>query len=135
MAIKSTSRFDLSDNIADAIANFMDDYRGDVIEALTEVIPKVAKESAQKLRATSPRGKKGQYAKGWTYKVEKRRLKNGAEVYGKHGTYQLAHLLEFEHPTGPKKGGHYFGKVHIATVNDWAQDEAYERMMERLERL
>lgn len=105
-------------------------YYPQVVEAMGEVIPEVAKEAAKKLKAQSPRDK-GKYAKGWASKVEKGRIRVGATVYGKHGTYQIAHLLEHGH--AKRNGGRTKGIVHIAPVEEWAIQKAYDDIMDRIE--
>lgn len=131
MSVINSSRF----NFADTVSSFLQNtYYPQVVEAVTQVVPDVAKEAAQKLRKESPKGKTGKYAKHWTSKVEKGRIRVGATVYGNAPTYQLAHLLEFGHL---KRGG--AGRVgaipHIAAVEKWASDEAYERIISKLEGL
>lgn len=123
--IVSSSRFNFAETIHDLLNN---EYYPQVVEAVTEVVPKVARDAAKKLRSESP-GQK--YPRGWTSKVEKGRIKVGAVVYGKHGTYQLAHLLEYGH--AKRNGGRTSAIVHIQPVEKWAMDEAYEQIMHKLE--
>ncbi len=131
MAIVNSSRINVKEDIEWAMKKFLENYNGAVIEEVTEVIPEVAKEAVQKLKAQSPRGQKGKYAKGWTYKVDKGRLTVGATIYGKTGTYQLAHLLEYGH--AKRNGGRTAAIVHIKPVEEWAVDEIMDRTIERLE--
>lgn len=124
-------------NFQDTVNEFLKDYyREGVIEVVTDVIPQVAREAAKKLKQTSPKGKSGKYAKGWAVKVEKGRINVGATVYGKSGTYQLAHLLEHGHATRNGTGRVYEdtrAHPHIVDVENWAANEAYDRTMHRLE--
>lgn len=131
MAVINSSRFNVKEDIEWAMKKFLENYNGAVIEEMTEVIPEVAKEAVKKLKADSPRGKKGEYAKGWTYKLDKGRLTVGAVIYGKSGTYQLAHLLEYGHAT--RNGGRTAAIEHIRPVEEWAVDEIIDRTIERLE--
>ena len=138
MAVVNSSRFNLKEGVSWAVQKWMENYNADVIEVMSEVIPEVAKESVKKLKQTSPKGSTGKYAKGWAYQLDKGRLRVGATVYGKNGTYQLAHLLEFGHVT--RNGtGRVFDKTgakeHIAPVEQWANDELIDRTIERLESL
>ena len=134
MATINSSSF----NFAETVRKFLDDYDNDVYAEVSEAIAEVAKETAQKLKkASRDMFGNGEYAKGWTYKVEKGRLKVGATVYGKKPTYALAHLLEFGHVT--RNGtGRTFPRTpaheHIAPINDWAQDEAVNRAVSKLEK-
>lgn len=117
-------------NFYEVVQKYLNDYHGECIDVMTEVIPKVAKDAAKKLKAESPRGPKG-YAKGWAVKVETGRMQIGAKVYGKHGTYQLAHLLEHGHAN--RNGGRTGARIHIKPVEEWAIDEATDRIIERME--
>lgn len=127
----NSSRFTFAENVDKVLKSILDSYADYVTEATTEVIPEVAKEAAKKLRADSPKGPKGYY-KGWTYKVERGRMRVGAVVYGKHGTYQLAHLLEKGHAL--RGGGRQStsAQVHIKPVEEWAVGEVTDRIIERL---
>lgn len=132
MAVVNSSTFNFSEIAHDMVEQAMFGHNG-YVEAAFEVIPQVAKEAAKKLRAESPkRPGRGDYAKGWTHTVEKGRLRVAAKVHGKHGTYQLAHLLEYGHA---RRGGgrKVDGIEHIAPVEKWAMDEAYDRIMDKIE--
>ena len=115
------------------VKKILDQYSGDVFEAMAEVVPEVAKESAKKLKQESPKGKSGKYAKGWTSKAEKGRMTTTATIYGKTGTYQLAHLLEHGHAT--RNGGRTKPIVHIKPVEEWATEEVISRTAERIEKI
>ena len=128
MAVVHSSKMNFAEVVQDML---LKQYYPNVVETTTEVINEVSKEAVKKLKQDSPKGAKGKYAKGWTRKVETGRLTVGATVYGKHGTYQLAHLLEHGH--AKRGGGRTESLVHIAPVEQWAIDEAYERIMHRLE--
>lgn len=131
--VTNTSSF----SFKDVVDKYLQYYRGDVIEAMTESIDEVSKEAVKRLKATSRENfGNGKYAKGWARRLERGRLRVSATVYGKSGTYQLAHLLEHGHVT--KNGtGRVFRPTpahpHIQAVNDWAVDEAVDRMVSKLE--
>ena len=114
-----------------AVKDILSQYGEVAIEATKEAVAEVAKESAKKLKSSSPRGRTGKYAKGWTSKVETGRVSASATVYGKSGTYQLAHLLEHGH--AKRGGGRTTPIQHIEPVEQWAVEETYERIMQRLE--
>lgn len=124
----NSSKFDFRE----VVQGYLEEQRYEVIEAMSESIDEVAKESVKKLKQTSPRGRTKKYYKGWTYKIEKGRLSHGSVVYGKSGTYQLAHLLEFDHA---KRGGGRTRPIeHIKPVEEWAIDEVVNRTITKMER-
>lgn len=128
MAVVSSSKMNFAEVVQDMLEK---QYYPQVVEVTTQVIDEVSKEAVKKLRQESPKGSKGKYARGWTRKVETGRMTVGATVYGKTGTYQLAHLLEHGH--AKRGGGRTSAIVHIKPVEEWAVDEAYSRIMHRLE--
>ena len=132
--VLNSNKFNFEQTIEDYLAG----YRAEVVAALNDVIPGVAKDAVKKLKQTSPRAEsgphKGEYASNWKYKVARGRIKTGATVYGDKPTYRLAHLLEFGHE---KRGGDRMpvkGIEHIKPVAEWAQEEAVRRMFDKLER-
>ena len=130
MAVVNSSKMNFADVVQDILQK---QYYPQVVEVSTQVINEVSREAVKKLQQNSPKGPKG-YAKGWARKVETGRLTVGATVYGKHGTYQLAHLLEYGHA---RRGGgrNVDAIVHIKPIEEWAVNEAYERIIDRLEGL
>lgn len=114
-----------------AVKDILSQYGEVAIEATKEAVAEVAKESAKKLKSSSPRGRTGKYAKGWTSKVETGRVSASATVYGKSGTYQLAHLLEHGH--AKRGGGRATPIQHIEPVEQWAVEEALQRITQKLE--
>lgn len=128
MAVVNSSKMNFAEVVQDMLQK---QYYPQVVEVTTQVIDEVSKEAVKKLRQESPKGSKGKYARGWTRKVETGRMTVGATVYGKTGTYQLAHLLEHGH--AKRGGGRTSAIVHIKPVEEWAVDEAYSRIMHRLE--
>ena len=120
------AEFDLEKAVSDILA----EYSVDVSKAAETAITEVAKEATKKLKQSAPR-RTGKYAKGWASKVEKGALTVEATVYGKTGTYQLAHLLEHGHA---RRGGgrNVDGIVHIAPVEEWAVSEVQKRIKEQL---
>lgn len=114
-----------------AVKDILSQYGEVAIEATKEAVAEVAKESAKKLKSNSPRGRTGKYAKGWASKVETGRVSASATVYGKSGTYQLAHLLEHGH--AKRGGGRTTPIQHIEPVEQWAVEEALQRITQKLE--
>ena len=119
-------------NLEKAVKDILQDYSVEVSKAAAEAVTEVSKEATKKLRQTSPK-RSGKYGKGWASKVEKTATTAEATVYGKTGTYQLAHLLEHGHA---RRGGgrKVDGIVHIKPVEDWAISEVEKRIREKVER-
>lgn len=134
MAVVKTSAF----NFAEVVERFVKNYSFDVLDDVFEAVDEVSKETVTRLRqASRDQFGSGDYAKGWTRKVEKGRLQVYATVYGKKPTYALAHLLESGHVTRNGTGRTYKptpAYPHIQEVNDWAQDEALDRIVQKLEK-
>lgn len=112
---------DFSKQVQEALS----DYQNDVVKIVQKEVPAVGREAAKRLRSESPQ-RTGRYAKGWTSKSEITRLGASSTVYGKTGTYQLAHLLENGH--AKRGGGRVAPIVHIHPVEDWAADEIQSRI-------
>ena len=125
-------------NFAEITKHILDNYSNDVFYEMSEAIDEVSKEAVTRLKKESrAEFGKGEYAKGWTRKMEKGRLRVTAIVYGKKPTYQLAHLLEKGHVTRNGTGRTYRptpAHPHIQQVSDWAQDEALDRSISKLEK-
>ena len=119
-------------NLERAVKDILQDYSVEVSKAAAEVVQEVTKEATKKLRQTSPK-RKGRYARGWTGKVEKTATTVDATVYGKTGTYQIAHLLEHGHAR--RGGGRNVGGIeHIKPVEEWGIKEVEKRIREKVER-
>ena len=84
-----------ADKLHDDIMKILEEYSDEVDRASEECVKKVSQKGATALRRVSPK-KSGTYAKGWTYKVERRRLYAAAVIYNKNRP-GLAHLLEYGH--------------------------------------
>lgn len=111
------------------------EYSNTCEQEIQKAIDDVSKEAKKKLLATSPRGRRGQYRKGWKVTFERRSGYYKAHIHSKE--YQLTHLLEHGHRTG-LKSGKYGGrssssaKPHIAAVEQWANKEIEKRIKEVL---
>lgn len=125
-------------NFAEVTKHILDNYNNDVFYEVSEAIDEVSKEAVTRLKKESrAEFGNGEYAKGWARKLEKGRLRVTAVVYGKKQTYQLAHLLEKGHVTRNGTGRTYRptpAHPHIQQVSDWAQDEALDRAISKLEK-
>ena len=110
--------------------NVLDEYIEEVQRAANESMDMVSKEAVQKLKSTSPHGKKG-YARGWTRKTVKTR---GISTFIVHNSKfgWLTHLLNNGHIIQNKSGtyGRKAGDNHIGNVESWANQEV-ENVIER----
>lgn len=99
-------------------------------DALTKSIAKVSRETASKLRSSSPK-RTGRYASGWTVKKEG---KDGAVVYNSTKP-RLTHLLENGHVVRNARGtyGRVSGRSHIKPAETWAGEELQSEIMRALE--
>lgn len=122
------------DLISDQIAKIFDEYDRDMKRKVNNSVDKVAKESVQKLKDTSPK-KTGDYAKGW--KIKRERGRNGINDVTIHNAteYRLTHLLENGHVIRNKKGtyGRTSGRKHIKPVEDYFNSEVVEEIERELE--
>lgn len=117
------------DAVSETINEMLELYSKDVDEVVQEALPKVGKETVKELKQTSPK-RTGDYAKGWTQKVEKERLGSKLTVYNKT-RYQLTHLLEKGH--AKVSGGFVPGKPHIKPAQDKAERKAMEIIKEGIQ--
>lgn len=133
MAVINSNRYDVSN----AINRIISQYYAEATEAMYEVIDEVGKESVKKLRSESRANFNGKkYARGWSLKFDTGRLKHGCIIYNKYPG--LPHLLEHGHATRNGTGREYDptpGRVHIAPISEWAEDEVLDRTITKIERL
>jgi len=128
MAVVNSAKF----NFEEVVQRMLQDYGYEVMDEVYEALQEVSKETVSKLKKESAaQFGKGDYSKGWTKTLEKKRLQVYATIHGNKPTYALAHLLEFGHAL--RQGGRTRAITHIAPVNDWAQDEAFDRIVQKLE--
>ena len=116
-----------TESVTAQMTEILDEVNKDVERSAKTNIQTVARESAQKLRNTSP-VKSGSYAKGWGVKCQ-----GDMDVIVHNRTdYQLTHLLENGHVIRNKKGtyGRTSGIKHIKPVEEWAVDELPRRIIE-----
>ena len=115
------------------MAEILDTVSRNVKGVLETDSMRVAKETVQKLKNTSPKGSphERKYAEGW--KVSK---KERADLVVHNATnYQLTHLLEKGHVIRNKKGtyGRTHPIKHIEPAEEWAADELPRRITEDLD--
>ena len=116
------------DSILD-IQDILNEYSSDIQELIDEEANKIAKEAQNELKSSSPKGKRGKYAKGWRVKSSKGKGYTENIVYNTE--YQLTHLLEKGHriTRNGQRVGVAGAKVHIKPVEQKAIKE-YEKRVE-----
>lgn len=119
-------------NFEKTVKWMLQNYSAAAAEATFKVVPQVAKEAAQKLKQTSPK-RQGKYARSWKVRQEKSRVKVMATVFSDKPEYRLTHLLEYGH--AKRGGGRVQGIEHIAPVEEWANNEAVDRIIEEIRRM
>lgn len=93
-------------------------YSDEVAEGIRKEVKAVAKETVATLKTTSPRDT-GEYARGWSYRVEfENREDIRVRIYNRTKP-QLTHLLEYGHDK--VKGGRVAGKPHIRPAEQEAE--------------
>lgn len=118
-------------NLAQAMKDILTDYSDEVAEITVKVVEEVAEEASDKLH-TAGDFKGTKYRASWKSETERKRLYASAVVYNAgHG--QITHLLEYGHATA--NGGRTREFVHIAPVNEEAEEKAVEKLKEAIERL
>ena len=122
------------DEVASAVMKALAEYGDEVFKTTDKAAKDVARQASSELKATSPSGPSG-YARGWTHKAQKGSAYGTSQVVYNR-VYQLVHLLEFPHRTGPKRGGHYPSKVDhtgiVARVEEKYSQEFYQEVIDKL---
>lgn len=116
------------------IMDALEEYAEKASEVIGETLPLVGQETAQDLRATSPK-RTGDYAASWTYGMQTSRgskKRNKLVVYNKNH-YRIVHLLEKGH--AKKNGGRVEAIVHVKPAQDRAEQKAIERITDKLENI
>lgn len=114
------NRIDAND-LAKEVEGLLDKFGQEAENCLSEAVWQTAGEAVKRLKTAGDFGGTGDYKKGWSRKITRKRLYTEATVYNKTEG-QLTHLLEFGHVL--KRGGRLIGKgwvdaiPHIAPIND-----------------
>ena len=121
-------------SVSDQMAEILDGYDKEVREAVEKDIEQVARDTAKKLRQTSPK-KSGEYAKNWS--VRNDRKSKTTIVYNKAPTYRLTHLLENGHVVRNQYGtwGRTSAEPHIAPAEQEAVKDLVKKVEEDIEKI
>ncbi len=117
------------DGLAVALEQELQNYSGEVKEAMVPAFTKISAQCVRKLKDSSPK-RLGGYAKGWTRKVTVTDTGVSASVYNKKFA-GLTHLLENGH--AKTSGGRVPGIPHIGPVQEFASEEVLEALADILE--
>lgn len=115
----------LSDQITAAVKQYTTAVQQDIVRRFEEI----GKEAKTRVSAASPKGRRGNYKRGWKVTAAN---KNGMISVTVHNAqYRLTHLLENGHRTRYKHGKYGTnrtvpGRQHIAPVEQWAENAALE---------
>ena len=116
------------DQMTSAIMKELNGWSQDVADATKDECLKVAQETADTLKVTSPK-RTGRYARGWRSKTTfEDRANIRVTVYNVR--YQLTHLLENGH--AKVNGGRVSGIPHISPAEQQAQKSLIEKVKVRL---
>lgn len=118
--------------LSKVLKDYLENYREDIQEDVEEVTNQVTKDAVQELKSTSPVGKRGQYARGWATKVQRKNKLRYHKVIWNKTDYQLTHLLEFGHKT--RNGGRSKAIPHIRKVEEKYNQEFVNLVTERIRR-
>ncbi len=102
------------DRLDAVIKQTLEEYAEGVQTSVSDATRSVAKAGAAAVRAASGVFGGTKYRRGWTYKVETRRLYSTGVIYNR--TPGLPHLLENGH--AKRGGGRVDGRVHIKPVEE-----------------
>lgn len=119
-------------NFSEEISKYLEEYKGDITEAVNESLKEALKYGVKELKEKSPK-KTGEYSKEWVYKLQKTgRSINGTQVQGVifNNVYQLTHLLEFGHAN--RNGGRTAGIKHIEPAEEKSIKKFEEGILSRL---
>lgn len=118
------------DEFSETISKYLAQYSANAKVVLDETIREVSLETKKKVKSGAP-VRTGNYRKSWSIKQDTGRLTSAAVVYAKAPHYRLTHLLENGH--AKRGGGRVAPKVHITPANNWAQEEAVDRFVRKME--
>lgn len=109
-----------ADDLAAALQRELAAYSQEVTDGVKQAVKAVSKETAAQIKRDAPRDT-GDYAKGWTYKVEYESENDiRVRIYNRRKP-QLTHLLEHGH--AKTNGGRVEGRPHIGPAEREAEKQ------------
>lgn len=125
------------DKLAQAINEELTKFAGAADEVVAEAVNKVAKDTVQRLKQTSPK-RSGKYAASWQASTLRGgRHYNGKIVHAGGGEYRLTHLLEHGHAVvrGGRVVGHAPAEPHIESAEQAAIDSFITEIQKGVEHI
>ena len=113
-----------------AVMKALAEYGDETLDTLETATKNIAREATKAIKAASPIGSRGSYARGWSHKAEKGGPYKLTETVYNRTDYQLTHLLEKPHATG--KGGHYPSKKDHTGIISRIEDEYSNKYVEEV---
>ena len=124
-----------ANDLAKEVSGLLDKFGQQAENCLSEAVWQTAGEVVKRLKKSGDFGGTGQYKKGWSRKITRKRLYAEATVYNRTDG-SITHLLEFGHAL--KRGGRLIGKgwvdaiPHIEPVNEEVPDIFVDKFTELL---
>lgn len=122
------------DKLASSIVTELEDFVGATHTIVEEAVKEMAKATTKELKASSPVGERGKYAKSWSYKVDseaKKKNKFQMIVHSRDPEYRLTHLLEFGH--AKVNGGRVAAQPHIKNAEENAEAKLLQKIKSGIE--
>lgn len=116
------------------IKDILNDYVKEVNDDMYTVAKQIANEYVNKIQNVSPINQKntkhkGRYKRGWRAKIDRKQNDVNVIIYNQTD-WQLTWLLEHGHLL--RNGNRTRPKVHIAPVNDEAQQKFEDELIKRI---
>ena len=117
------------DKLVISVMAELENFAGATHEIVEASVKETAKYTANELKATSPVGDTGDYAKSWGYKRDaegRKHNKFNMIVFSEKPNYRLTHLLEFGH--AKVNGGRVAAQPHIKNAEENAEAKLLQKI-------
>ena len=124
-----------ADDLQKAIKDYLTKYKENIDEDVIETVDDITKRARDELKEISPRGKGNRsnpYNKGWSIKLNKKRIGVYHKIVWNKTNYQLTHLLEFGHAT--RNGGRTRAIPHIRPTEEKYNKEFLNNLENKIRR-